>query len=55
MLQAALAVQGDRGLRDALNAPNADVIGCDAPGLALDIDTPEDIATAVAKGWLDDD
>ena len=55
MLQAALAVQGDRGLRDALNAPNADVIGCDAPDLALDIDTPEDIATAVAKGWLDDD
>lgn len=53
MLQAALAVQGDRGLRDALNAPNADVIGCDAPDLAFDIDTPEDVAIAVAKGWLD--
>lgn len=53
MLQAALAVQADRGLRDALNAPNADVIGCDAPDLAFDIDTPEDVAIAVAKGWLD--
>lgn len=55
MLQAALAVQGDRGLRDALNAPNAEVIGCDAPDLAFDIDTPDDVAIAVAKGWLDDD
>ncbi len=53
MLQAALAVQGDRGLRDALNAPNADVMGCDAPDLAFDIDTPEDVAIAVAKRWLD--
>ena len=53
MLQVAQAVQGDRGLRDALNAPSADVIGCDAPDLAFDIDTPEDVAIAVARGWLD--
>ena len=53
MLQVAQAVQGDRGLRDALNAPSADVICCDAPDLAFDIDTPEDVAIAVARGWLD--
>ena len=53
MLQVAQAVQGDRGLRDALNAPIADVICCDAPDLAFDIDTPEDVAIAVARGWLD--
>lgn len=53
MLRAALAMQGDRGLRDALNAAGADVIACDAPDLGVDIDTPEDVATAVARGWLD--
>ncbi|PPJ43101.1 nucleotidyltransferase family protein [Pseudoxanthomonas sp. KAs_5_3] len=53
MLHAALAVQGDRGLRDALNAAGADVIACDAPDLGVDIDTPEDLAAAVARGWLD--
>ena len=36
-----------------LNAPIADVICCDAPDLAFDIDTPEDVAIAVARGWLD--
>lgn len=53
MLRAALAVQGDRGLRDVLNTSEAGVIACDAPELAHDIDTPDDIATAIAKGWLD--
>ncbi|WP_235577921.1 nucleotidyltransferase family protein [Pseudoxanthomonas sp. Root630] len=53
MLRAALAAQGDRGLRDALNAAGADVIACDAPDLGVDIDTPEDLAAAVARGWLD--
>ncbi len=53
MLRAALAVQGDRGLRDVLNAEGADVVACDAPDLGLDIDTPEDVAVAVSRGWLD--
>jgi molybdenum cofactor cytidylyltransferase len=46
-------VQGDRGLRDALNAAGAGVIACDAPDLGVDIDTPDDLAAAVARGWLD--
>ena len=53
MLRAALAVQGDRGLRDVLNAAGADVIACDAPDLGVDIDTPEDVVLAVSRGWLD--
>lgn len=53
MLRAALAVQGDRGLRDVLNAADAGVIACDAPDLGVDIDTPDDIGAAIAKGWLD--
>ena len=52
MLRAAMAMQGDRGLRDVLNATEG-VAGCDAPDLACDIDTPDDITAAAAKGWLD--
>ncbi|MCR6686675.1 nucleotidyltransferase family protein [Pseudoxanthomonas sp.] len=53
VLRRAGALHGDRGLRDLLNAEGVDVAACDAPGLVLDIDTPEDLAVAVAKGWLD--
>ncbi|CAN7492305.1 nucleotidyltransferase family protein [Pseudoxanthomonas sp. LjRoot143] len=53
LLRAAMAAQGDRGLRDALNAPGADVIACDAPDLRFDVDTPADIASAASRGWLD--
>lgn len=53
LMRAALAVQGDRGLRDVLNAEGAGVIACDAPDLGLDIDTPDDVAVAVSRGWLD--
>ena len=53
VLRAARAVQGDRGLRDVLNAAGAGVIACDAPALGVDIDTPEDVAEAVSRGWLD--
>ncbi|HEV7269379.1 nucleotidyltransferase family protein [Pseudoxanthomonas sp.] len=53
MLHAALAVQGDRGLRDVLNAADAGVIGCDAPDLGVDLDTPADVALAISRGWLD--
>lgn len=52
-LRAARTVQGDRGLRDVLNATGAGVITCDAPDLGVDIDTPEDVAEAVSRGWLD--
>ena len=44
MLRAARDLQGDRGLRDVLNAAGAGVIACD---------TPEDVAEAVLRGWLD--
>ena len=53
VLRAARTVQGDRGLRDVLNATGAGVIACDAPVLGVDIDTPEDVAEAVSRGWLD--
>ncbi|QND78888.1 nucleotidyltransferase family protein [Pseudoxanthomonas mexicana] len=53
MLRAARDLQGDRGLRDVLNAAGAGVIACDAPDLGVDIDTPEDVAEAVLRGWLD--
>lgn len=53
LLRAALAVHGDRGLRDVLNAAGAGVIACDAPDVGVDIDTPEDVAVAVSRGWLD--
>jgi molybdenum cofactor cytidylyltransferase len=53
VLRAARAVQGDRGLRNVLNATGAGVIACDAPDLGIDIDTPEDVAEAVSRGWLD--
>lgn len=53
VLRRAGALQGDRGLRDLLNADGAVVPACEAPDLAFDIDTQGDIATAVARGWLD--
>ena len=53
LLRAALAGQGDRGLRDVLNAVGAGVIARDAPDLGVDIDTPDDVAAAVSRGWLD--
>jgi molybdenum cofactor cytidylyltransferase len=53
MLRAARAVQGDRGLRDVLNAAGAGVAACYAPEMGVDIDTPDDVAMAVSRGWLD--
>jgi molybdenum cofactor cytidylyltransferase len=45
---------GDRGLRDVLNADGADIAACDAPGLAYDIDMQEDVDEAtITKEWLD--
>lgn len=53
MLRAARDLQGDRGLRDVLNAAGTGVIACDASVLGVDIDTLEDVAEAVSRGWLD--
>ncbi|CAN7237545.1 nucleotidyltransferase family protein [Pseudoxanthomonas sp. LjRoot168] len=53
MLRAARSLQGDRGLRDVLNAAGVGVIACDAPDLLLDVDTPADLAAAVSRGWID--
>ncbi len=44
---------GDRGLRDVLNAASVEIAACDAPALAHDVDTPDDVAAAVVQGWLD--
>ncbi len=40
------ALSGDRGARDVLAEASSDVIevGCEAPGIHQDIDTPEDLA-----------
>jgi len=47
-------VAGDAGFAGRLRAlAPADVFGLDAPELALDIDTPGDLAQARAQGWLD--
>ena len=53
MLRAARTGQGDRGLREVLNAAGAGVIARDAPDLGIDIDTPDDVATAISRGWID--
>ena len=44
---------GDCGLRGVLNAGVSDIAACDAPSLVHDIDTLDDLAFAIAKGWLD--
>ncbi len=52
MLAHAHRLQGGGGLGAQLTAMQ-DVWVLDAPELAHDIDTPEDVEAAVAKGWLD--
>lgn len=45
---------GDRGFADRLRALPRDALSTlDAPELAFDLDTADDVATAVARGWLD--
>lgn len=46
----------DRGLGQALRGlPPGTVALVDAPDLAFDLDTDADVATAIARGWLDAD
>jgi molybdenum cofactor cytidylyltransferase len=54
LLRETAYLRGDRGLRAALNAIAHDAIGTvDAPALAFDLDTPEDVARALVEGWID--
>jgi molybdenum cofactor cytidylyltransferase len=47
-------LHGDAGLRGLLNGEHAPAIArIDAPELALDVDTPEDVREAIAQGLLD--
>ena len=46
-------LHGDAGLGARLSALDG-VWVLDAPELALDVDTPDDVARAIARGWLDE-
>lgn len=50
-LRRAATLTGDRGFGAAWRASPPSCI--DNPALAFDIDTPDDLARAVAEGWLD--
>ncbi|RDY68616.1 nucleotidyltransferase family protein [Lysobacter soli] len=52
LLDDARTLRGDAGLGARLSALDG-VWTLDAPELALDLDTPADVAEAVARGWLD--
>lgn len=54
VLQKAHALRGDRGFRDVLTAlPPQALAWLDAPELDFDLDTPADVAHAIAQGWID--
>jgi molybdenum cofactor cytidylyltransferase len=54
ILQSAMDLHGDHGLRHALNTQAADALGwLDAPELQFDLDTADDVARARRQGWLD--
>lgn len=49
----AASLSGDVGLRAiAREATAGEIAVVDAPALALDIDTPADLAEAISRGWL---
>lgn len=52
LLARALELSGDVGLRGVLRL-QANAFELDAPELALDVDTAEDVVLARARGWLD--
>lgn len=54
VLSCALQLQGDVGLRTVLRE-RSEVFALEAPELQLDVDTPEDVALAQARGWLEGD
>ncbi len=54
VLAAARDLVGDRGLRAVLQRlPRESIYLLDASELQFDLDTPEDVRTAVERGWLD--
>ena len=52
LLDSARELRGDAGFGARLSALDG-VWTLDAPELALDLDTPADVADAVSRGWLD--
>ncbi|MFC0152902.1 nucleotidyltransferase family protein [Xanthomonas dyei] len=51
-----VALQGDSGLRALFASLDVQTLGCvSAPALALDVDTPADLAAAQQRGWVDQD
>ena len=54
MLQQARELVGDRGLRAVLQRlPREALHVLEAGELQFDLDTPDDVQTAIARGWLD--
>lgn len=54
LLAQAISLQGDHGLRGLLSARAPERIALlDAPELAHDIDTPDDLREARRRGWVD--
>ncbi|MEJ1097333.1 MULTISPECIES: nucleotidyltransferase family protein [unclassified Pseudoxanthomonas] len=54
VLRTAHSLRGDHGLGEVLNAfPRDGLAMMTAPELQDDLDTEDDVAAAVAKGWLD--
>ena len=54
LLASARGLAGDRGLGAMLRAlPRGSVARLEAPELALDLDTPDDVAEARRRGWVD--
>ncbi|WP_311239249.1 MULTISPECIES: nucleotidyltransferase family protein [unclassified Xanthomonas] len=53
---AEVVLQGDNGLRALFASLDVQTLGCvSAPALALDVDTPADLAAAQQRGWVDQD
>ncbi|APO94547.1 nucleotidyltransferase family protein [Xanthomonas vesicatoria] len=49
-----VTLQGDSGLRALFAGLDVQTLGCvSAPALALDVDTPADLAAAQQRGWVD--
>ncbi|ETC87467.1 hypothetical protein XHC_3007 [Xanthomonas hortorum pv. carotae str. M081] len=49
-------LQADSGLRGLFASLDVQTLGCvSAPALALDVDTPADLAAAQQRGWVDAD
>lgn len=48
-------LQGDTGLRQLWKTAQTMPVSVDAPELGYDIDTPEQLETAIRNGWIDAD